>query len=87
MVKVLDSQPLHLGFESCHTLGLLCLKALGKICTLKVSEVIVNMQLLACREPHKIKFKIKIIAYPRVNAALEKTLQQGSRYQSQFVKR
>ena len=33
VVKVLDSQPRDHGFESRHTLGLLCLKSLGKICT------------------------------------------------------
>ncbi len=33
VVKVLDSQPRDRGFESRHTLGLLCLKSLGKICT------------------------------------------------------
>ena len=36
VVKVLDSQPRDRGFESRHTLGLLCLKSLGKICTLNV---------------------------------------------------
>ncbi len=30
--KVLDSPPQDGGFESHHTLGLLCLKSLGKIC-------------------------------------------------------
>ncbi len=34
--KVVDSQPRDRGFESRHTLGLLCLKSLGKICTLNV---------------------------------------------------
>ncbi len=33
VVKVLDSQPRDSGFESRHTIGLLCLKSLGKICT------------------------------------------------------
>ncbi len=56
VVKVLDSQPRDRGFESRHTLVLLCLKSLGKIiCTPTMClEVIVNMQLLACREHHKI---------------------------------
>ncbi len=36
VVKVLDSQPRDRGFESRHTLGLLCLKSLAKICTLNV---------------------------------------------------
>ncbi len=35
VVKVLDSQPRDRGFESRHTLGLLYLKSLGKICTEK----------------------------------------------------
>ncbi len=38
-VKVLDSQPQDRGLESCHTLGLLCLKSLGKICTLNMPHV------------------------------------------------
>ncbi len=33
VVKVLDYPPQDRGFESRHTLGLLCLKSLGKICT------------------------------------------------------
>ncbi len=33
VVKVLDSEPRDRGFESRHTLGLLCIKSLGKICT------------------------------------------------------
>ncbi len=36
VVKVLDSQPRDRGFESRHTLGLLCLKSLGKIRTLNM---------------------------------------------------
>ncbi len=36
VVKVLDSQPRDGGFKSRHTLGLLCLKSLGEICTLNV---------------------------------------------------
>ncbi len=51
MVKVLDSQPQDRGLRSRHTLGLLCL------------EVIVNMQLLACREPHKINPSLKKIIF------------------------
>ncbi len=35
--KVLDSQPRNRGLESRHTLGFLCLKSLGKICTQSVS--------------------------------------------------
>ncbi len=33
VLKVLDLQPQDHGFKSRHTLGLLCLKSLGKICT------------------------------------------------------
>ncbi len=33
VVKALDSQPQDRGFEYRHTLGLLCLRSLGKICT------------------------------------------------------
>ncbi len=36
VVKVLDSQPRDRRFESRHTLGIMCLKSLGKICTLTV---------------------------------------------------
>ncbi len=36
VAKALDSQARDRGFESRHALGLLCLKSLGKICTLNV---------------------------------------------------
>ncbi len=53
-VKVLDSQPRNRGFESRHTLGLLCLSPLARFVPQMCLEVIVDMQLLACRKPHKI---------------------------------
>ncbi len=58
MVKVLDSQPRVRGLESRHTLGL-CLKSLGEILPQMCLAVIVNMQLLACRESHKINPSLK----------------------------
>ncbi len=44
-----------------HTLGLLCLKSrfVPQMCL----EVIVNMQLLACQEPHKINQSLKKILF------------------------
>ncbi len=54
VVKVLDSQPRDNGFKSRHTLLLLCLKSLDEILPQMCLEVMVNMQLLPCRQPHKI---------------------------------